>query len=441
MKAIFTLCVLFIACSMFAQSGNNWMTNLPNSTKLSDLSIPGTHDSGASSDYIRFYNPAQPFANAQNTTIEEQLSYGVRYFDIRVGEMGSWWNRSFSIVHGAIGYRITLPEVIGKMKAFLNANPGEVIIMSLKIDNASGDKYERIRNHCRDALVNNQYYTGRTGSKRLINDINGTTPSIHQLGWARGQIIIMDRGGFGPNKNRIGINASGWANNTTNDLVGNYVRVQDRYSNPTTSEKLNYISNMRNIARNNHGTSSERLTVNFASCTQQSSLGVPVAISTVAGRINPSVKSHYNNTSNRERCILAVDYVDRSLAEAIWRNNFNGSTFVKSGNATNISKDKTTPIASIEEQEEVLAPALTTTIAPNPASGPFSLMIDNVQREGNAQIIIYDMQGRTVLYKELYLEAGMNNLRIEEAVFARGLYLVNIATEHGEQQTVKLSYQ
>ncbi|MFK7799731.1 MAG: phosphatidylinositol-specific phospholipase C domain-containing protein, partial [Aureispira sp.] len=286
MKVIFTLCVLLIACTTFAQSGNNWMTNLPNSTKLSDLSIPGTHDSGASSKYIRFYNPAQPFANAQDKTIEDQLSYGVRFFDIRVGEMGSWWNRSFSIVHGAIGYRITFPEVISKMKAFLAANPGEVIIVSLKIDNASGSKYDRIRNHCRDALVNNQYYTGRTGSKRLINDINGTTPSIHQLGWARGQIIIMDRGGFGPSNNRIGISASGWANNTTNDLVGNYVRVQDRYDGGSYGDKLGHVANMRNIARNNHGNTSgsnkERLTVNFASFTKSGTAGIPVALSTVA---------------------------------------------------------------------------------------------------------------------------------------------------------------
>ncbi len=468
MKNLLLLTLFFSYLSLSGQSGNNWMSNLPYGTKLSDLSIPGTHDSGATTGDFRIFNPpgTADFCNAQSASISTQLNYGVRFLDIRIGERSYpvpdpvWYNpfrtkthRSYRVAHGVCFYGKSLQDVINDIKSFLTSNPNETVIMSLKVENADGSKAQRIKDHCRSVLVNNRYYTGSSGSKRLMNDLNGTTPVIHSLGWARGQIIVMDRSGFGPTGNKIGIEAGGWADNTSDDLAGAYLRIQDTYSGVSFPEKRRRIRAMRATAKSNHGTSSERITLNFASFT-----ATPTPLSIVAAAINPTMESDYDNTTDRERCILIVDYVNRDLAEAIWKNNFNGSTYVPRTNVTPNTNITETSVSLPELAEQGNAAVgttatpnsttktfasaeLETIIAPNPTSGPFALMINNVQAEGNAQIMIHDMQGKVVVRKDVYLSTGTNSFRIEKATLSTGLYVVNVVTEQGMQKTVKLQYQ
>jgi hypothetical protein len=178
----------------------------------------------------------------------------------------------------------------------------------------------------------------------------------------------------------------------------------------------------------------------------------------VAAAINPTMESDYDNTTDRERCILIVDYVNRDLAEAIWKNNFNGSTYVPRTNVTPNTNITETSVSLPELAEQGNAAVgttatpnsttktfasaeLETIIAPNPTSGPFALMINNVQAEGNAQIMIHDMQGKVVVRKDVYLSTGTNSFRIEKATLSTGLYVVNVVTEQGMQKTVKLQYQ
>ena len=63
----------------------DWMRDLiQGETYLSDLTIPGTHDSGA------MYDPPNRHligtAKAQDMTIPQQLEEGVRSFDIRLDQ-------------------------------------------------------------------------------------------------------------------------------------------------------------------------------------------------------------------------------------------------------------------------------------------------------------------------------------------------------------------
>lgn len=61
-------------------TGANWMSGISDDTYLSDISIPGTHDSG--SRIVDSY--ASTWAKCQNLTITEQLNIGVRYLDMRL---------------------------------------------------------------------------------------------------------------------------------------------------------------------------------------------------------------------------------------------------------------------------------------------------------------------------------------------------------------------
>ena len=59
-------------------SSSNWMENISGDTKLSALSIPGTHDSATQ------YVSLSPIFQCQDTDIKTQLENGYRYLDMRL---------------------------------------------------------------------------------------------------------------------------------------------------------------------------------------------------------------------------------------------------------------------------------------------------------------------------------------------------------------------
>lgn len=61
-----------------AVSGNNWMSGIKDDTAISDISMPGTHDSGTQNVDLPIWS------KTQNLSISEQLNIGVRYFDLRL---------------------------------------------------------------------------------------------------------------------------------------------------------------------------------------------------------------------------------------------------------------------------------------------------------------------------------------------------------------------
>ena len=56
----------------------NWMKAVPDDTEVSDLSIPGTHDSCA-----RHGGPIRDLALCQHLNLGEQFERGIRFIDIR----------------------------------------------------------------------------------------------------------------------------------------------------------------------------------------------------------------------------------------------------------------------------------------------------------------------------------------------------------------------
>ena len=61
----------------------------------------------------------------QKSTITEQLTAGIRYFDMRVGYLAD--RKDFFFVHGCYGYAIV--DLLKEMKVFLDNNPKEVLIV------------------------------------------------------------------------------------------------------------------------------------------------------------------------------------------------------------------------------------------------------------------------------------------------------------------------
>ena len=87
---------------------NNWMSGIKNGTKLSEVSIPGTHESCA-----RFGGSA---SQCQWFSITQQLNRGIRFLDVRCkyqagGDSGRKQNIYFPIYHG-VGDVVTASQNI-----------------------------------------------------------------------------------------------------------------------------------------------------------------------------------------------------------------------------------------------------------------------------------------------------------------------------------------
>src|ERR1043166_3392261 len=101
----------------------NWMGSVKDSRKLSELTIPGTHDSAAR---------AQPDVGERLVTqaldLQAQLNAGVRFLDIRA----RYINNQFRLSHENTDLNLGFDEARDILMNFLAEHPRETIIMSLK---------------------------------------------------------------------------------------------------------------------------------------------------------------------------------------------------------------------------------------------------------------------------------------------------------------------
>ena len=120
-----------------------WMTDLYRgkpSTKLRDILIPATHNSGSSKIHLFssiapgdpfFYHFARPFVypwtRCQFQDIYQQLIHGIRKFDLRV----TYKKNTPVLVHGFVGN--TLEETALNIKRFIRKHPKEVILLEINI--------------------------------------------------------------------------------------------------------------------------------------------------------------------------------------------------------------------------------------------------------------------------------------------------------------------
>lgn len=130
---------------------SRWMENLPNEKQLcplSQLTIPGSHNSAAFwLDTSLEIVPNQPkliqtlaslnflgkttksvvnnWSVTQSCDINEQLCYGIRYFDFRIAFRKE--SDDFRFVHGLYGHPVEI--VLEDLKSFLLQNPKEIVLL------------------------------------------------------------------------------------------------------------------------------------------------------------------------------------------------------------------------------------------------------------------------------------------------------------------------
>ncbi|KAL8736165.1 MAG: hypothetical protein Q9166_000320 [cf. Caloplaca sp. 2 TL-2023] len=201
---------------------SSWMRSFKDDTPLSALSIPGTHNSPTC-------HHALPSVRCQATSPPEQLDNGVRFFDIRVQPEAPLdpTKDGLILVHGVFPISLTgnkyLRDLLKEIYAFLDRNPSETVIMSLKREGTGNATDAQLSRILKD------HYAG--DSNRWF-----TAPRIPYLSEARGKVVLIRRFGL---EDRLkqewggagwGIDAENWADNTPNATCpSGDVCVQDFY--------------------------------------------------------------------------------------------------------------------------------------------------------------------------------------------------------------------
>jgi 1-phosphatidylinositol phosphodiesterase len=179
--------------STIGASNPAWMSWLSSNASLSELSIPGTHDSGAS-------RAGGNIVLTQSMSLPEQLKSGIRAWDIRLGQDA---DGRLKIYHGIIQQGQDFEtDVLAVASGFLDAYPSETILMRVKHDNGPDTGFDTLVKAGLDKFP--RVYTG-TSDNPVLGDIRGKIvvlqdfSSSTRMGIPWGSLAIQDNYKMGTN--------------------------------------------------------------------------------------------------------------------------------------------------------------------------------------------------------------------------------------------------
>ncbi|KAA8648616.1 hypothetical protein EYZ11_001573 [Aspergillus tanneri] len=304
-----------------------WMGELKDSTLLSSLSIPGTHNSPTC-------HVAPPSVRCQAVGPREQLRNGVRFFDIRVQPQypNEPSKDELILVHSVFPISLTgnkyFRDLMREVDDFLNQNPSETLIISLKREGPGEHTDEQLARILHDHYASSWY----------------KEPKIPTLGEARGKVVLMRRFNIPQNLKDEhggrgwGIDASAWADNCANaTCASGQICIQDFYEVQETQnigQKIKYVTEHCQRAAKTcyplgvlpdpNATSAHPFYINFLSASNFWKLGTwPEKI---AAKLNPAAvdhlcRNHGESDGDWATGILVTDWVgldgDWDLARCI----------------------------------------------------------------------------------------------------------------------------
>ena len=209
-----TIVILFLflgmVCISDAKADNSsWMADLDQTALITQISIPGTHDSAAiESRCGGFYT-----CHTQTYNFTEQLNKGIRFFDIRL----AYEDGDLEFHHSTFDLHVNFKAAIEVVKNHLTANPSESVIFLIKQEHSdvSADTFwarvsEQIADYPEELFL-----------------LDKSVPTVAE---AKGKIIIMARNKSTVHPQGYHVN---WADNTVHyeghDSDLHYV-VEDHYS-------------------------------------------------------------------------------------------------------------------------------------------------------------------------------------------------------------------
>lgn len=292
----------------------NWMENIPDETKLSSMSIPGTHDSCTQNVDMRY------IFQCQDASIATQLKYGYRYLDMRLVLEKRSGQETLVLKHNIARCKVsdspfsrtlTLADVLKDVYAFLDEHPNETVIMCMKAENSKDDV----------AAVQKALYEMIDQAPECWYLKN----EIPTLGAVRGRIVLATR--F-DDKLQVGSDRCGlyfgWADQgdrtvltdpTAESVINGRetLCVQDRY-NYDVGDKITAIRTCLDSSR----AADDTFFLNFTSTSGSGAVGHPKEY---AKDINLDLYA-YEWEAGKAYGVVIVDFGPKKIAEKIYGTNF-----------------------------------------------------------------------------------------------------------------------
>ncbi|MBR7835758.1 ricin-type beta-trefoil lectin domain protein [Actinospica durhamensis] len=175
--------------SSIGLSKSDWMSWLPATTPLSQLTLPGTHDSGA-------YVFGGDVAETQSMNLETQLSSGIRAWDIRLKVVDG---DRLEVYHGVAPQGLDFQnDVLRTADAFLDAHRTETLLMRIKNEGSGSSLvFANLVRHFLDQ--DTRIYRG-TSDNPSLGEIRGKIVILQNfistvrvgLPWYRAGVSIQD---------------------------------------------------------------------------------------------------------------------------------------------------------------------------------------------------------------------------------------------------------
>ena len=248
-----------LVCAHSASSSNyickvgsrNWMSKIADKTPVSQLTIPGTHDSAT----YNYSGVLSPYVVTQDLDLKTQLNYGVRFLDIRARVI----KNVLAIHHSSFFLNMFLGDVLNACREFLNNNPSETIFMSVKKDHDDEDSTLSFE----EAFLNRYYNSSEYKDLWYHTTIGQKFPT---MGEVRGKIVLMSRSGL---DSSLGIDFHIGDNETGKLNVNQYLTLnyEDLYA-PGSKDKVEAVSSHLKAAQSELKTKNHALWVTFTSANE-----------------------------------------------------------------------------------------------------------------------------------------------------------------------------
>ena len=170
------------------------MRRVPDATKLTEMTIPGTHNSAAysySASHFLCLEAAKLFVLCQDWTIETQLNNGIRFFDVRLAANGG----RLYMYHGQCYLNMIFGEFLDTVVSFLDGHPTEAVLV--KYQKAHGPEQ-----------LSDFITTFKTTRNKYSSYVWSTYENIPTIGDLRRKIFFVNKnedGDIGLKMNKISI--------------------------------------------------------------------------------------------------------------------------------------------------------------------------------------------------------------------------------------------
>ena len=249
----------------------NWMSKLDDNVSIRNINMPGSHDTMA------LYSIADLAGQCQSLSLHDQLNLGVRFLDIRLKEDRD----KLKAVHGFIDQKVSFETITKTIEEFIERNPSEFIIMSIKEEADPSNSEISFENSLKSYLNKDIY----------LKD----TELPNKLGDVRGKVMLLSR----YENSTIGVPAYEDWKDSVSFTLPNDIYVQDTYQITSAEQKQDEIVKCFNEA-------GHALKINFLSAYRTDTFPPSYAVS-AAEDINPWINEEINKYSDRN--IVLYDFV------------------------------------------------------------------------------------------------------------------------------------